>query len=273
MKKVKTPEEKNDMFPNLISTDTQNEFVDNFWTMIDFYKKFIWGEQRYFKRTTISLHMTLYSLFVLFLERCSNNIIWVRRDYISETNTVKQNKNIADKYKWWFQNTKLEQERQNLIWLLDSLKDTKLTDEDKKKIRQNIYDNEVYGFVNKWVDIANFTELRDRVKKTVDGKYWINVNLSDKVIVDQRDKIINIVNASRNTFIHFEPQSYSTRVSDTFDIGKWCLDIVYHILSNCKINDDMTGTNVVVFFLYDIDVEKMKTAILEINKNPTLIAC
>lgn len=54
---------------NSVSTDERNEFLDNFFVMVYFYRKFMTENKKYFKRSVISLHMTLHALFVLFIDK------------------------------------------------------------------------------------------------------------------------------------------------------------------------------------------------------------
>lgn len=236
------------------STDTQNEFLDNFYMMTEFYKEFRWNNKSdYYKRTILSLHMTLQSLFVLFLDRISSKIIWVRKNFISEQNTPKANISLARKYPW-FTNEDLELKRSELINDLQILK-WELEEIQKKAIRESIYNNEVYHYINDRDDLANFNNLRDRVKKSTDEKYWFNINITEEK-VEERDKTIKRINVIRNDFIHFKPKNQFMFLDHDFNLGKWCLDIIEHIICNCKQNDEFIQINMSAFFIYGTDAKK-----------------
>gem|GEM_PF-4144826 len=49
--------------------------------------------------------------------------------------------------------------------------------------------------------------------------------------LNNRDKVIELINKRRNNFIHFEPHHHIFLSSD-FDLGKRCLEIIEHIISN-----------------------------------------
>lgn len=248
----------------LILIDTQNEFIDNFWIMIDFYKKFIQWNKQYFKRTVLSLHMTLQSLFILFLNSISTYTS-VRETCISKSNTPKQNINIVNKQKAWFKNQDLEKERQKLLNLLEKLKRQNITDNEKSEIRDIIFENQVLSIVNRQSRIAKFETLWERVKNTTNWMYWITINLPKDDIIKKRNKSISVLNNTRNDFIHFEPKLKINQISHSFDIGRVNLDIIEHILSKCKKNNDPIWVNVSAFFLHDIDVKNLMKAISEIK--------
>jgi hypothetical protein len=83
-------------------------------------------------------------------------------------------------------------------------------------------------------DVKNFTSLWDTIKdiNQIDG---FNINISSEQIIKWNDTIKEI-NDKRNIFIHFSPRHLNIFTNNDFSLGKSCLEIVYHIIFDCKSN-------------------------------------
>ena len=90
--------------------------------------------------------------------------------------------------------------------------------------------------------------------------------MPDKKIVDVWNSTIQMINDTRNNYIHFEPVYRTNFVSKRFDLGLSCLDIIEHILFHCTINLGDLSPRVSALFLYHTDIDYFKNSIHEIKE-------
>ena len=251
---------------NSVSTDERNEFLDNFFVMVYFYRKFMTENKKYFKRSVISLHMTLHALFVLFIDKFGVWYKWLNKNFIKPREDKYHQKNIEIAKKHRFASEEVEKTRSELIEDLEKLKDTNLSTSEKSNIREHIYNNEVLDLVNQWSWTENMTNLRKEVKKIKNGRCGVLLNLPNMNKVEKRNKAVKILNRTRNWFIHFRPKEHTHIFSSDFDLWKSCLEIIEHLLFWIKMDNQIIAPdNIASFYHFDVDIELIKKELKELS--------